>query len=31
MKHLAARLLTMLFTEALGCALCLVVYYIENK
>lgn len=31
MKHLAARLLTMLFTVALGCALCLVLYYMDNK
>lgn len=31
MKHLAARLLTMLFTVALGCALCLVLYYKDNK
>ena len=31
MEHLAARLLTMLFTVALGCALCLVLYYKDNK
>ena len=31
MKHLAARLLTMLFTVALGCALCLVLYYMDKS
>ena len=31
MKHLAARLIPLLFTVALGFALCMVLYYKDNK